>query len=273
MNKRASCITIGFFDSVHLGHKKVLDTVEKIGKTQNLDTKVISLYKKASPVITTELEKITLFPKTLETFSTEYNTEFDFEKCLRTNNTKILVVGENFSLGSISFEKVKKICLDNAIEIVVCPLVLACNKPITTNLVQEALLNNDLNEFTRLCGYPYTIVNTIIIGKQKGRTVGMPTANIDFSPLKILPKNGVYATAFHVDNEVHTGITNIGMRPTVDSESRISVETFILEFDRMIYGKTCIVEILSFIRGVKKFNSLEEVKNQVQKDIEIVKAQ
>ena len=265
----STCVTIGFFDSMHLGHQKIIDMVETIAKEKNLAPKVISLFQADYSVITTEIEKQWLLRNSQVDFlSMEFTPQFDIEKILLAANAKTFVIGENFAIGSITVKEIAKICELHAIELVICDVVRTKEgAPISTNLVKEALSNNNLVEFYALCAHHYILIEKIIVGKQIGRTVGMPTANSDFSAQKVLPQFGVYATAFYVDSEKCKGMTNIGTRPTVDSESRISIETFILDFDKMIYGKTCIVEIISFIRGVKKFNGLEEVKLQVQEDI------
>lgn len=109
-------------------------------------------------------------------------------------------------------------------------------------------------------------------GKGLGRTVGMPTANINLDSIKMMkgkfPESGVYASKVTVEgfDGVFDGLTNIGNRPSVDDSSKVTVETLILDFDADLYGKKMTLEITEFIRGIKKFSSLEEVKNQVESD-------
>ena len=108
-------------------------------------------------------------------------------------------------------------------------------------------------------------------GKALGRTVGMPTANLSSETDKIKPLDGVYATVVHVDDEVYKSMTNIGKRPSVDDFDYVTIEAFILDFARDIYGKTLVLEVHQFVRGVQKFANLEEVQKQVQKDIQKVR--
>ncbi|MCF0241591.1 MAG: hypothetical protein HUK25_03085 [Treponema sp.] len=110
----------------------------------------------------------------------------------------------------------------------------------------------------------FSITGIVIHGKGRGRTVGMPTANLSAEVPQI--DEGVYASSIFIENEKFLGVTNIGHRPTVDEEK--TIETHILDFDRDIYGKTVTVNLIKFLRGIKKFNSLDEVKKQVQNDIE-----
>lgn len=115
-------------------------------------------------------------------------------------------------------------------------------------------------------------------GKGLGRTVGMPTANIGLDSVVLMegtfPESGVYASKVSLEgfDGVFDGLTNIGKRPSVDDSEKVTVETLILDFDADLYGKKMTLEITDFIRNIKKFASLEEVKNQVERDKEFIKA-
>lgn len=110
----------------------------------------------------------------------------------------------------------------------------------------------------------------VVHGKALGRTVGMPTANLCIEKGTI-PEDGVYATRILVNGQWYTSVTNIGRRPTVDKESNITVETYIIDFDKEIYGEQAVLEVHKFLRPVKKFESLQEVQKQVQEDVKTAK--
>ena len=110
----------------------------------------------------------------------------------------------------------------------------------------------------------------VVHGKALGRTVGMPTANLKISE-GALPENGVYATRIIIDGQIYSSVTNIGSRPSVDDNEQVTVETYILDFDKDIYGKKVELELHQFLRPIRKFNSLEEVFTQVKKDVKEVK--
>lgn len=112
------------------------------------------------------------------------------------------------------------------------------------------------------------IKGLVVRGKGLGRKFGMPTANIDYGQVSSLPEFGVYATIVIFEGKQYLGVTNVGLRPSVDSEERVTVEVHILDFDKMIYGKMLDIELVKFLRPIKKFNGLEEVKKQVDIDIE-----
>ena len=118
---------------------------------------------------------------------------------------------------------------------------------------------------------PIVLTGKVVHGRALGRTVGMPTANIQIQDTSILPECGVYATRIRIGDGVYTSVTNIGRRPTVDDESYITVETFIIDFDKEIYGERAILEVHQCLRPIQKFDSLQEVQRQVQKDVEMAK--
>lgn len=118
---------------------------------------------------------------------------------------------------------------------------------------------------------PFVLIGRVVHGKALGRTVGMPTANIEVGNESLLPDCGVYATRIKVGKERYLAVTNIGLRPTVDNEQHVTVEAHILDFDQDIYGKTVELEVHKFLRPIQKFNSLEEVLQQVKEDIEEAK--
>lgn len=115
------------------------------------------------------------------------------------------------------------------------------------------------------------IKGKVVHGKGLGRTVGMPTANIEPNQEYELPKEGVYATWIYVGSERFPSVTNIGKRPSVDDDKQITIEAYILDFESDIYDKTVELEVVGYIRDVKKFDSLKEVQEQVQKDIKTAK--
>ena len=117
---------------------------------------------------------------------------------------------------------------------------------------------------------PVVLIGKVVRGKALGRTVGMPTANLCITDGTI-PEEGVYATRIRIGDGVYTSVTNIGRRPTVDDESYITVETFIIDFDKEIYGEQAVLEVHKLLRPIQKFDSLKGVQMQVQQDVEMAK--
>lgn len=120
----------------------------------------------------------------------------------------------------------------------------------------------------RLLGAPYCVAGTVMHGKRLGRTLGMPTVNL-FPPRdKLLPPNGVYLSRLSAGNRQLNGITNIGCRPTVSNSGQMSVETYLYDFNEEIYGEYVEVSLYSFCRPEMKFSSVEELKQNMARDIE-----
>ena len=118
---------------------------------------------------------------------------------------------------------------------------------------------------------PTILIGEIEHGKGLGKTVGMPTANLKVREDCVLPAHGVYATRMVVDGKVYNSVTNIGTRPSVDGEDRVTVETFVLNFEGDIYGENVQLEVYEYLRPIQKFQGIEEVWEQVKKDVEKAK--
>ena len=113
------------------------------------------------------------------------------------------------------------------------------------------------------------LVGEVIHGKALGRTVGKPTANLRVENNSVIPPTGVYATIGVIDGKRYRAVTNVGTRPSVDNDNRVTIETFFLELNENLYGKRITLEFLGFIRPTVKFENLEQVSAQIQKDIEV----
>ena len=156
--------------------------------------------------------------------------------------------------------------------LVECDTVFAEGKPVASESIAKELSDGDLQKANQLLGHPYLIMGQVMHGKALGRTVGMPTANLGFGQHKQLPAYGVYGTLSQIEGKSVKGLTNIGQRPSVDNYNDVTIETFLLDYSGDLYDKTIFLEILIYIRGVKKFKNLDEVKAQVNMDIESIRS-
>lgn len=137
---------------------------------------------------------------------------------------------------------------------------------ISTTTIKKWIECGALERIEKLLGYPYFILGKVIAGNQLGRTIGFPTANIQLDRQKVLLKTGVYAVQVAYGGKIYKGIANLGQKPTVNGVEHM-LEVHILGFSQEIYGQNIVVYFLQFIREIQKFKSLEELKNQIQKDI------
>lgn len=150
--------------------------------------------------------------------------------------------------------------------------VLEDGQPVSASLVREALARGDVEAAARLLGRPYSVSGGVVRGKALGRTVGMPTANLEPAPCKVLPAHGVYATRVGFGGRGYAGVTHIGPRPSVDDEARVSVETLVLDFSGDLYGSRLRLEFLAFLRPVLRLDGIEAVRRQVALDAERARA-
>lgn len=139
--------------------------------------------------------------------------------------------------------------------------------PICSDRIKEAVIAGRMEEAEAMLGYPYTLSGEVVYGKQLGRTVGMPTVNLKTAPDKLLPAYGVYGTVTIVDGMRYVGVTSIGPRPTVDNLPTVTIETFLLHFNKELYGQHISLEVKTCIRPILKFDTLEEVRQKVDEDV------
>ncbi|MEA4861632.1 hypothetical protein SDC9_59571 [bioreactor metagenome] len=148
--------------------------------------------------------------------------------------------------------------------------VLYHELPITSERIRMALEAGEVEEAEAMLGYCYTLTGEVVYGRQLGRTVGMPTVNLKIAPEKLLPKHGVYGSITIVDGVRYLGVTSIGLRPTVDDLPHITIETFLVHFNRDLYGQQVSLELKTYIRPITKFESLEAVREKVDEDVRYV---
>lgn len=146
------------------------------------------------------------------------------------------------------------------------------NRIISSTYIRELLAEGEMQRANRLLGYHYFVSGPVVHGTSIGHTKLYPTANVVPGPEKHLPKFGVYVTRVTVAGETYVGLTNVGKKPTISGENPTGVETYLYHFDGNIYGKTMRMEFLDFVRPEMKFESLEELKRQLDHDIEVCRA-
>lgn len=283
-----SAVTLGKFDGIHQGHQLLLDRVlsyKELGYTSAMFTFLYhpgNLFSDQEfKLIYTEEEKIhkvqragldvlISYPFTLETKNIEPEA-FIKEILVDRLDAKIIVVGNDFRFGR---ERRGDVALLQSLENTYGYQVIPCEKKkwkdniISSTLIRKELEEGNMEAVNALLGHTYSILGEVRHGRKLGRTLGMPTINLLPPNGKLLPPCGVYASKTIVDGITYPGITNIGYKPTVGEDEIKSVETYIFDFDRDLYGKEIELELYSYERPEIKFNSLEELRLQMLKDIE-----
>ena len=270
-----SRVAFGQFDGMHLGHRAVINAT--LGYEAQAPV-ILSFCDLVDPVIYTENEKQYLIEKmgiqtmySMPKDQAEEMTAKEFaEKILLGRlNAKSVVIGENASIGSdkLSAEVFKALGKELGFDVDIIPVVKIDGKEVSTDAIKEALKEGNFDEMQKLMGHTYIMIGEVAHGKAEGRQHGMPTANLKVPEKKLFPPHGVYATLSWFDGAFYRGMTNIGLRPSADSIPVATIETWLLNFGRYIYGKGIVLECYKYVRGVKKFNGLDEVRAQIDKDI------
>jgi riboflavin kinase/FMN adenylyltransferase len=200
--------------------------------------------------------------------------EFVEEILIERLQAKRIAVGEDFRFGrhrSGTVRDLEAIAAPHGIDVFIVPLQTAENERISSSAIRTCLQNGNVQRANRLLGRPYSLVGTVVHGRQLGRTLGFPTANVQVPPQKFLPQYGVYAVraSWECDNGGPLplpGVTNIGCRPTVEGNLEVSVEVHLFDYCADLYGKTLTVELVGFVRPEQKFGSLDALKAQIQAD-------
>jgi riboflavin kinase/FMN adenylyltransferase len=291
---RDGCVlSIGNFDGVHLGHRKVIEKLAAQGKKmdlpvvvmmfepqplefflgENAPSRLMRLREKVIQFKSLPVDKL-LIVRFNQTFA-DYEAE-DFITDFLLNKLKIkhLVVGDDFHFGKArrgNFTMLKEKGLLFGFEVEDTRSLYMENHRVSSTLIRDALGSGDLAKAKRMLGRDYSVCGRVAHGNKRGRTIGFPTANI-LMFRKNTPVTGVYAvTMTGIDNKIIPGIANVGTRPTVDGGKKVILETHLFDFEKEIYGQYVEVHFKQKIRDEICFKSFDELKVQIKKDIVIAK--
>ncbi|GIV27148.1 MAG: riboflavin biosynthesis protein [Bacteroidia bacterium] len=294
IDAKSTVITIGTFDGVHKGHQIILNRLSSIKKDKNLKSIVFTFYPHPRKIIqtsqplqpikilTTKDEKIQL----LKNFDIDYlifcpfTKEFanqppdDFVKYLiHQLNVKYVIIGYDHRFGKDrkgdinTFLQLKTIF---NFEVEQIPAETIDNINISSTKIRQFLTNGDIENANELLGYNYFITGQVIKGKQLGRQINFPTANIKVNdPDKLIPAHGVYCGEAKVKDKLFKAAINIGFNPTTNNDNLEKIEAHLLQFNEDIYGETIQIFFHKKIRNERKFDSLESLKNQITEDIKL----
>jgi riboflavin kinase / FMN adenylyltransferase len=281
-------LTIGVFDGVHLGHKYLLSCLKEEARKLSALSGVITFKRHpieslnpaaALPYLVSLDEKVRLLkaegidvviPLTFNQELADLSA-VDFIQLLKKYlKMQGLVIGPDFALGrhregNVEFltEAGKKYHFSVT---VVSPLKLD-GDIVSSTAIRQALADGDMAKVVKLAGRPYFLKGRITKGFGMGRRIGYPTANILLEPGWAIPADGVYATFTHISGHIYQSMTSIGLRPTFHGKNR-TVETYILDFNGDLYDREVSIDIVEKLRDERKFDNIEELKNQISRDIQ-----
>ncbi len=281
-----SCACIGYFDGIHKGHKELLlNCIEQADKNQlkkvcitfDPDPWVIFKNEKQKHLSTLS-DKIQILSSYGfdEVYILQFSKEFaslsieSFHHLLKEMNIKILICGFDFKYGQFNSGNVDTLKKQNDFKVIVIDSVNFSNLKISTSRIEPLILKGELYQANVLLDYIYSISGYIEHGFKRGTNVlKIPTANLNVDQEYILPKTGVYAGMVLLENQFYKAMINIGTNPTFNNQ-HLTIEAHILDFDEDIYGQKIRFFFYDRIRDEMKFHSIDELKNQLLRDIQYV---
>jgi len=285
---KKTIITLGTFDGVHIGHKKILDKVIQNAATEEYESLVLTFFPHPRMVLQGDsdikllntidekielLEKIGLDNLVIHPFNETFSrlTAEEFVKTILVDRFNIhkIIIGHDHRFGrnrtaniddlinygqQYNFE-VEQISVQEINEI-----------SISSTKIRNALLQGNMTLANDYLGYNYFLTGTVVLGKQLGRTIGFPTANLQIEEnYKLIPLNGVYIVKSVFDEKTIFGMMNIGFNPTVSGQER-SIEIHYFDFDSNLYDQKISVSVVHRLRSEQKFSSVDLLKEQLEKD-------
>lgn len=287
-SKKGSVLTLGTFDGVHIGHSTILSKLTKQAEEKNLESIVLTFFPHPRMVLQKDsdikllntivekkllLEKLGVNNLIIHPFSQEFSRlsaeEFVKEILVDQLNIKKIIIGYDHRFGRnrtatiddlIEFGNV----YDFEVEQITAEEINEVT--ISSTKIRNALLDGNVTLANTFLGYNYFLSGEVVKGKQIGRTINFPTANIEVDEdYKLIPKDGVYIVSSNIDNKTYFGMMNIGNRPTL-SDKNHSLEVHFFDLNKTLYNKKITISFLQRIRDEIKFDSITDLKEQLEKD-------
>ncbi|WP_019412825.1 riboflavin biosynthesis protein RibF [Paenisporosarcina sp. TG20] len=282
-------LAIGFFDGVHLGHREVIEHAKKIALEQGLKLAVMTFDPHPSIVLGKRNEKVFYITpldqklKLLEsmgidtTFVVRFTSDFAqltpemfVETFIVQLNVTHVTAGFDFTFGTFgtgNMNVMKQLAKDDFYVSVIKKKSIGTEK-ISSTRIRQALTTGDMEQACELLGRPFQIPGVVVHGDKRGRQIGFPTANIQAREGSYIPATGVYSVRMLVQDEWIDGVCNVGYKPTFKdpNDKKLTIEVHLFNFDKNIYGEEVYVDWYHHIRNEHKFDGIDSLKNQIEKD-------
>ena len=294
MGDRKRVIALGFFDGIHMGHAALLERTVQRAREIGAMPSVLSfdihpdtlVFGKEVPLINSAAGRADLIRRL---FGIENVIFIHFDRrvmqmpwqefvqtLIQEMDAVWVVVGHDFRFGwkgEGTAQRLKDYCAEFGLGCDIIPAVTLEGRIVSSTYIRELIEAGDMERANMFLGHPHTLVDTVHYGYRLGTKMGTPTINMRFPDGVLVPRHGVYAArAILDDGSEHMAVTNVGVRPTVSGEDRVSVESFILDYSGNLYDRQVRIEFFRFIRPEMKFPSVEALKAQILKDAETTRA-
>jgi len=282
--KEPLAVAIGFFDGVHIGHQAVISKAVKHAKANDFKSLVLTFDRspKAETGCLTPLDvKLGIFSELGVDYvlALEFNdllkqlpAERFIEDYLLQLGVAFVSVGFDFRFGHRGAGDTAMLQRQNELQVAICEPELMDGDKVSSTRIKKSLQMGDLVAVRAMLGRDFSVCGRVVYGRQLGRTIGFPTANLQLDDEQFLGLCGVFATRVHFDGNVYHGMTNIGFNPTANLQEQLSVETHIFEFETDVYGQRLQLEFLSKIRDEIKFDGLDQLIAQLEQDKIVAKS-
>lgn len=286
--KNPIVLALGFFDCIHRGHRLLVDTACEYGKIHGAESALLTFSNDPSEFLGREKQIYALEDRAyvlknlgLENIITaKFDSDFaslDKERFLDiltgNFNVKAIITGSDYTFGNRAEGDVNYLinyCAKKNIVVITVPFETYDGRKISTSDMKNLVKSGDIGTLNTLLSDPYFITGEVESARHVGTALGYPTANIRIPDNRLPIGDGVYATILQAEGKIHTSVTNVGAKPTfgIDSES---IETYILNFNGDLYGKTVRLSFITRIRDVKKFLTVDDLKSQLSRDVGFVR--
>lgn len=283
-------ITIGTFDGMHIGHRQIIKQLLEEARNSNTNSAVVTFTPHPRIVLGQEVALINTpeekrriiedlgvshfveIPFTLE--FADLNADEFITLLVNALNPSIVIVGYDHGFGknrSGDVHQLESAGKKHGFKVINVPAIEADGSKISSSIIRDLLGKGEVKKANKLLGQYYEISGTVIRGNQIGKKIGYPTANLFIeNNHKLIPGMGVYATIVQYNNEILPGMTNIGLRPTINAH-QLTIETNIFDFDKDIYYEKITIKLVDRIRDEKKFDNLNDLKSQLMLDQKVTR--
>ena len=282
---KKNVLALGYFDSLHIGHRKLLSSALTYAKENGCrltvatfndgflkavrkgEKEVFLLEERKRILRSLGVEDVLVFPSDIEFLS---QNKFEFCRYINGFDFEAVFVGTDYRFGKNAEGDAEYLRDNLTAKVFVEDIVCINNKKVSSSDIRRNILRGEMEEAALLLTQPYFIMGKVTRGRTDGRKMSLPTLNLLPKAEKELPLCGVYATETEFGGKKYLSVTNVGTHPTFGDET-INVETHVLDFDGQIYDEEVTVYFDRFLRKIQKFDTMDELKRQIEKDIEFTK--
>ncbi len=290
MSEIKRAIALGFFDGVHVGHAALLNKTKERAAEINAMPSVLSfdvhpdnlVYGKEVPLINSAIGREDIIRRCFGIENVVFIHFNRYVMCMPWQefidsiiaelNVAWIVVGHDFTFGfkgQGNPQCLKEYCEERSIGCDIIPAVTLDGRVVSSTYIRQLISSGNIKDANRYLGHPHMLADTVHSGYHLGTRMGTPTINMYFPDGVLVPKYGVYATKACLENgESFVSVTNVGVRPTVSEENRVSVESHLLDYNGNLYGRQARVEFYDFIRDERKFENYQALSAQIKRDAE-----